>query len=80
MWSGTYLALGVFDALEPAVCFSLVAYTTLGFGDVTLDEDWRILSGLTAANGFLVFGWSTAFQLEYIGRLSRDLAQDKAWE
>jgi hypothetical protein len=74
LWSGVYLSLGIFDELEPAVYFSLVAYTTLGFGDVTLPEGWRILSGLTAANGFLLFGWSTAFQVEYISRLSKHIA------
>ncbi|MDX2607582.1 MAG: ion channel [Woeseiaceae bacterium] len=71
LWSVIYLVLGIFDAIEPALYFSLVAYTTLGFGDVVLPESWRLLSGITAANGFLVFGWSTAFQVEYISRLSR---------
>lgn len=71
LWTAVYLVVGVFDAIEPALYFSLVAYTTLGFGDVVLPESWRLLSGITAANGFLVFGWSTAFQVEYISRLSR---------
>jgi hypothetical protein len=73
LWSSVYFLLGIFDGIEPAVYFSLVAYTTLGFGDVILPQEWRILSGLTAANGFLVFGWSTAFQVEYISRLSKHL-------
>jgi hypothetical protein len=32
----------------------------LGFGDITLDETWRLLSSFEAANGLLMFGWSTA--------------------
>jgi len=67
------MSLGIFEELEVAVYFSLVAYTTLGFGDVILPEQWRILAGLTAANGFLVFGWSTAFQVEYVSRLNKHL-------
>jgi hypothetical protein len=70
LWSSVYMSLGIFEELEVAVYFSLVAYTTLGFGDVILPEQWRILAGLTAANGFLVFGWSTAFQVEYVSRLN----------
>ncbi len=38
------------------------------FGDVTLSADWRLLSGLTAANGFLTFGWSTAYMVELVRR------------
>jgi len=67
-WAVTFLAVGAFDALEPAVYFALVSFTTAGFGDITLGPDWRLLSGLTAANGFLMFGWSTAYMVELIRR------------
>ncbi len=43
LWSSVYLSLGVFDTLEASAYFSLVAYTTLGFGDVLPPENWRIL-------------------------------------
>jgi Ion channel len=67
-WAVTFLAVGAFDALEPAVYFALVSFTTAGFGDITLGPDWRLLSGLTTANGFLMFGWSTAYMVELIRR------------
>jgi len=76
IWSGAYLLLGTFDALEPAVYFSLVAFTTLGFGDIILDEEWRILSGMAAADGLLLFGFSTAFLIELFSRLLK--AQDQS--
>ncbi len=69
LWSFVYLGLDIFETLETAMYFALVSYTTLGFGDIILPENWRLLSGLTAANGFLVFGWSTAFQVEFLTRL-----------
>lgn len=71
LWAAMFRLLGIFDALEPALYFSLVAFTTLGFGDITLTPDWRILSGLTATNGLLLFGFSTAFLFEVITRLHR---------
>lgn len=40
--------------------FSLVAFTTLGFGDVVLDPSWQLLSAIEAANGIMIFGWTTA--------------------
>ncbi|MGB7579397.1 MAG: ion channel, partial [Pseudolabrys sp.] len=32
----------------------------LGYGDVTPVEGWRLLGPITAMNGALMFGWSTA--------------------
>ena len=60
LWAGAFRMLGVFDTLEGAVYFALVAFTTLGFGDVLLPDPWRLLSGICAANGFLLFGLITA--------------------
>lgn len=59
-WALLYLALGAVSSLEQAAYFSTVTFTTLGFGDITLDENWRLLSSFEAANGLLMFGWSTA--------------------
>jgi hypothetical protein len=72
-WATLYLALGAIGTLEKAVYFSTVTFTTLGFGDITLDEAWRLLSSFEAANGLLMFGWSTALvfaavQWVYAGR------------
>jgi hypothetical protein len=63
-WALTMLALGVFDTLELSVYFSLVAFTTLGFGDVLLPVEWRLLSGMAAANGLLNIGLVTALLVE----------------
>jgi hypothetical protein len=37
-----------------------VNYATLGYGDVIPVEAWRLLGPITAMNGALLFGWSTA--------------------
>ena len=68
-WAVVLLGLNLFDHLGTAYYFSLVAYTTLGFGDITLPEKWQLLSGLIASNGFLIFGWSTAFQVDFLKQL-----------
>lgn len=69
LWAVAFLQLGIFAALEPALYFSLVAFTTLGFGDIILPTDWRLLSGISAANGLLLFGFSSAFLFEVMARL-----------
>ena len=71
IWAGTFVFLGVFTQIEPAVYFSLVTMTTLGYGDITLNSQWRVLSGLTAVNGLLLFGLTTAFLVEFIFQIRK---------
>ena len=66
IWALAFYGLGVFATLEGSVYFSLVAFTTLGFGDILLPEDWRLLSGMSAANGLLIFGLMTAMLVEVL--------------
>jgi hypothetical protein len=69
IWAIVLIGVGAFDALEPALYFSVVTFTTLGFGDITLAEPWRLLSGISAANGLMLFGLNTAFLFEILRRL-----------
>lgn len=59
-WAAAYLAVDAIEGLEKAIYFSMVTYTTLGYGDVLLDEQWRLLASYQAANGIIMFGWTTA--------------------
>jgi len=60
MWAATYMIVGATSGFEESMYFSTVTYTTLGFGDIVLDEHWRLLSALEAANGIVMLGWTTA--------------------
>ena len=70
IWAVVLRLTGAVQGLEPSVYFSLVSFTTLGFGDITLSSDWRLMSALIGANGFLLFGWSTAYMVELVRRAS----------
>lgn len=70
IWALVLWGVGAVHALEPALYFALVCFSTLGLGDITLGQDWRLLSAMIAANGFLMFGWSTAYIVDLI-RLTR---------
>jgi nitrate reductase NapE component len=68
VWS---LAYSIVDAAPPGanlVYFAFVNYTTLGYGDVVPVERWRLLGPITAMNGVLLFGWSTAVIFEVLRR------------
>ena len=69
LYTGMYMVLGEFEDVETAVYFSTSAFTTVGFGDVTLSENWRMLGAAESANGFLLIGWSTAFLVTVTSRI-----------
>ena len=63
MWAAVYVSLPnlpSLDAIEEAVYFSTVTFTTLGFGDIVIQGPWRMLAAIQAMAGLLIFGWSTA--------------------
>ena len=64
IWAAAFWLLGTFQTFEASVYFALVVFTTLGFGDVLLPPEWRLLGGLAAANGLLSFGILTAMLVE----------------
>ena len=79
LWAGSYLFLtpdSELASFEQAVYFSFVTFTTLGYGDITLSEGWRILSGIEALNGVLLIGWTTAMLFAVVQRMWRGLASN----
>jgi len=66
LWAVALYVLGIFVAFEASVYFALVAFTTLGFGDILLPVEWRLLGGMAAANGLLMFGLLTAILVEIL--------------
>ena len=68
IWAVTFHLLGALPAFEPALYFALVTFTTVGYGDIVLSPEWRLLAGVAAAYGFLSFGWSTAYMVELVRR------------
>ncbi len=61
IWAVFFYLAGEHADLSEAVYFSTVTFTTLGYGDVTLSEKWRLTAALQAVSGIMLFGWSTAF-------------------
>jgi Ion channel len=69
VWSGFYLWKGAIADLQAALYFSAVTYTTTGYGDVVLPEEWRLIGGVEALTGILMCGWSTGFFFTIVNRL-----------
>ena len=67
--SALVLAMFFVSLLDAVLYFSMVTFTTLGYGDVTLDPSWRLLASFEAANGIVIFGWTTALIVAYVQRI-----------
>jgi Ion channel len=68
IWSLAYAAAEAAPAGTDRVYFAFVNYTTLGYGDVVPLPRWQLLGPITAMNGVLLFGWSTAVIFEVLRR------------
>ena len=66
VWSLIYAAIDAAPEGADLIYFAFVNYTTLGYGDVTPVERWHLLGPMTAMNGVLLFGWSTAVIFEVL--------------
>ena len=66
VWSWAYWIVGAAPAGADRVYFAFVNYATLGYVDIVPLESWRLLGPITAMNGALLFGWSTAVIFEVL--------------
>lgn len=64
-----YLLLGALGNFETALYFSTVSYASLGYGDILLARDWRLVGAIEGANGIILLGWSTAFFVSIVARI-----------
>jgi hypothetical protein len=74
VWSLAYLIVGAAPPEADLVYFAFVNYTTLGYGDITPLQAWRLTGPMTAMNGILLFGWSTAVLFEVLRKTLDHLA------
>jgi voltage-gated potassium channel len=72
VWAAVYRLFGLLPDMETAVYFSITSYTTVGYGDVVLPAQWRLLGPIEAAVGILMFGWSTGIMVTAISRIYGD--------
>ncbi len=60
LWGWYYWVTGQIPSFLESIYFSLITMTTVGYGDITLQGSGRVTSGMQAALGIVLFGWTTA--------------------
>ena len=68
VWAAFYYIGNLLETFETAMYFSLTSYATLGYGDVILSGQWRLLGPIEAMVGVLMMGWSTGIIVAVILR------------
>lgn len=69
IWAALFIQLGEFNDFLTAFYHSAVNFSSLGYGDITMSERWRLLGALEAGNGVLMFGLSTGTIFAVMTRL-----------
>ena len=64
-----YLQLDAFSHFEQALYYSTVTYATIGYGDVVMPHQWRILGAIEGAAGIMMLGWPTASVVSLLTQL-----------
>ena len=75
VWAGVFLMCGEFSDFATAFYHSVVNFSTLGYGDVVMSEERRLLGALEAANGVMMFGLTTSLLFAVLDALMR-----QAWD
>ncbi|MDH4110502.1 MAG: potassium channel family protein [Gammaproteobacteria bacterium] len=60
-WATFYWWWEVMPDPEIAAYFSAVTYATIGYGDVTPPNGWRLLAAMEGLTGILMCAWSGGF-------------------
>jgi voltage-gated potassium channel Kch len=69
VWALFYTWQSAFLDFSSAGYFSIVTYTTVGYGDLVPPRQWRLAAGVEALTGILMCGWSAAFIFAVVSRM-----------
>jgi len=68
LWA-TFYRWDCFSSWEAAFYFSTASYSTVGYGDLILPHNWRILGPVESVTGVLMCGLSASFLFAIVTRL-----------
>lgn len=71
LFTGFYLLSGAIPTVEEALYFSTISYSTVGYSDIHITQEWRLLGAFESILGVILLGWSTAFFLRTLSRIDR---------
>jgi hypothetical protein len=83
IWSLPIYGLGMLSNMRDSYFFVLESYTTLGEGDVSLPDQWRLIGPMIGMSGLFTFGWTGSVLVSIMnefGKLDRTQAHEQEQE
>lgn len=82
IWSyaALFYLLGAVPDLREAVYFSSISYSSIGYGDASIDPEWKLLGAIEGINGAILLGWTVAFFVAVMGRLLPSAERNSGFE
>jgi hypothetical protein len=71
LWGGLFLWLGEFEQAYDAMYHSAVNFSSLGYGDVVMSRNRKLLGPLEAVNGVLMLGMTAAALMAIVQHMIR---------
>ena len=75
-WAVVILSITQLPDLMTSFYFATVTYTTLGYGDIVVGPEARIVATFCAVTGLMTFGISTAFLIGVLSNILPDIFND----
>jgi len=78
VWAFFFWSAKCLPNFESSFYFSAVTYATIGYGDLVLPKEWRMLGPIEGFTGILMFGLSTAFFFIVVSKSVLHLSDEKS--
>ena len=78
LWSIPLSLMGLIPSMRDSYYYVLESYTTLGEGNVSLPDRWRLIGPVIAMSGLFTFGWTSSVLVSIMtefGKLDRMRAE-----
>lgn len=72
VWAIIFILVGEFKEFSNSMYFSMVNFSSLGYGDIVMSSKWRMLGAVEAVVGILMFGVSTAVLVSVLRRIFKE--------
>ncbi len=77
VWAAAWVFTDAIEDWNTAIYFSLVSYSTLGYGDIVLEPGLRVFGAFSAVTGILAFGVSTAYLVAITSKSLEHISPDR---
>lgn len=69
LWGVLFVVLNQFEDYHTAIYHSAVNFASLGYGDIVMSKEWKMLGALEAVSGVLMLGMTSAALMAILSQM-----------